>query len=1567
MADLSHITIDHAPNKTTYRVGDRFERYGMAVRAHYTDGTSSLTDFYSYSPTGALSTTHTQITVELSGKTATQSITVLPVPASGYFQGKYLGGAEYGGNPCVNAADLSVRFRNDPITLASGSYAMNLTLSYCSLMTDRESDLIKGLPKGWRTDWHRFLIQDGTDQSNRPIYKYIDGEGYAHRFSYNASTGSYHDPDAMGLTLDPTARTIADLQGNVLSFDPSGRLVSIASGSDPGCEKVIEYNSDGIRKIYDARDTGTYVKFSYQNSFIRYIRLYQGGEDPIKTYTLGGFPGQITSLEETVGNSTRTLYQYAVNDRDLLRRVVDCMTKYAWRITYAFDQGLNAYRMDSIRKGYMSGDTFAQHQATYFVSRDQDASFGGPNVRELTVSNEDDIRMSIMTDSEGGLVSVLERGQGADESSYYPLIPDEGKWLANEGPGPDKVSNSAAKGFFGELLVSGINISLADLGDSFDLKIAGWVRIDGHPNRARLSATSDDFACEQPIDINPRAYGVWQYFELPIERTFHGNSVRPIQSFTLSLRDADGCQIYAAAANLQMADRGKGKPSKLFFLNGGGTPVCFDEISQIRLYADQVICADIVSMGSPVYMTEADLLLTMRECRGQPGGGIAYFNGGRERMRYGYSIAGVTASGIEVPFLDRSHLNNNDIGAGSNWFFAELVEDRQRACYQFETGYYELISATRASDTHTFERETSRYDYQGRLILREARDGTKTRYEYFPDGRLRKSGVLAQDGESYSSVLYEATMAQDGKNVARVSREGVSRDFRYDSDDLLWKTIINSVQSGQTANTDFCRELSYDAFRDDVAGAMFKYGETIREEHSYSRPSQSYKTNHFGDIAGRLRVSHEISTRTTSLGIHDGSGYADVMTSQESAHSVTREYDNVHSHGGGYQSVGEAFDDYGFPTSISYGGVTMATFSYAENFASRYCSLLEEVTDLFSGRDVSIVYGDDNEVSSVQVGGFTISYYKDSGGLSCSEYVFGPNESYVCKADASQAFALEGSATVGPTLWSYSYDSLGRVSSKSDGAIPFGLTQTYSYSSDFPSRVSGYSLGGLLGLHYSESYSYGDAYGNLTGVSASSPSVSYGSSYQFDGLGRIVSETNNVLGISRTYQYESFGDHASGPVGRMVSFGNASMEYDEKGRLVQFGSNIYSYDHYGNRVSKNQVSYQWERGTLLSYCGLSRFEYDYRGLRSLKVDASGLTHEYFYDGERLVGEDVRDGGSTVRKLRYFYDLDGLCALRVIVGDTKSDYVCIRNPLGDIVALSEGHSIKVTYVYDAWGNHKAYDQYGVENTSPSFIGNVNPFRYRGYYFDSDTGLYYLRARYYDPEIGQFISPDDVSYMDFEAIGGLNLYAYCNYNPVMYSDPSGHSVLFFAVLGFCALLGVGAGLTIGGRLSGNETLTNIGDSIISTVEIIGGGALIATGIGGPLGMALLGTGVGSIANGLISTSKGEKFHAGWAGGQLSGSLSLIPYFGIPIGTFFGSVLTDLINSKYDFASVNLEKAWWSAVVAYGLSWFGNVVDYGVGKGLFESTTLLKFILSYEYALLGVANSIVNIFWPERRKAV
>ena len=96
---------------------------------------------------------------------------------------------------------------------------------------------------------------------------------------------------------------------------------------------------------------------------------------------------------------------------------------------------------------------------------------------------------------------------------------------------------------------------------------------------------------------------------------------------------------------------------------------------------------------------------------------------------------------------------------------------------------------------------------------------------------------------------------------------------------------------------------------------------------------------------------------------------------------------------------------------------------------------------------------------------------------------------------------------------------------------------------------------------------------------------------------------------------------------------------------------------------------------------------------------------------------------------------------------------------------------VEYKYDSWGNHAVLDANGADIASATHIGNLNPFRYRGYYYDTETGLYFLKTRYYDPEVGRFITIDDLSYADPEIIHGLNLYAYCGNNPVMYTDPTG----------------------------------------------------------------------------------------------------------------------------------------------------------------------------------------------------
>lgn len=130
--------------------------------------------------------------------------------------------------------------------------------------------------------------------------------------------------------------------------------------------------------------------------------------------------------------------------------------------------------------------------------------------------------------------------------------------------------------------------------------------------------------------------------------------------------------------------------------------------------------------------------------------------------------------------------------------------------------------------------------------------------------------------------------------------------------------------------------------------------------------------------------------------------------------------------------------------------------------------------------------------------------------------------------------------------------------------------------------------------------------------------------------------------------------------------------------------------------------------------------------------------------------------------------------------TSTTYYFQRNIQGDVVAIYDTNGNKVTeYAYDAFGNCT------ILSTTNSTIAHANPFRYRGYYLDAETGFYYLNARYYSPEWRRFISPDDTAYLDPETPNGLNLYCYCGNDPVNYADPSGHEPVAITV-GFGLLL-------------------------------------------------------------------------------------------------------------------------------------------------------------------------------------
>lgn len=225
-------------------------------------------------------------------------------------------------------------------------------------------------------------------------------------------------------------------------------------------------------------------------------------------------------------------------------------------------------------------------------------------------------------------------------------------------------------------------------------------------------------------------------------------------------------------------------------------------------------------------------------------------------------------------------------------------------------------------------------------------------------------------------------------------------------------------------------------------------------------------------------------------------------------------------------------------------------------------------------------------------------------------------------------------------------------------------------------------------------------------------------------------------------------------------------------KLISYNGTNLAYDEVGNPLRYRNNGLTWTKGRQLSSYSTTRFEYDGQGRRTKK---NSIVYTYDSRGRLIKSSDG---------LEFIYDVTGLTAVRY--GGTVYTYA--KDLQGNIVGLldSQGHLV-VEYFYDAWGNHIVRDDSGEVK-----IGEKNPFRYRGYYYDVETGFYYLQSRYYDPEVGRFITIDNIDYADPETINGLNLYAYCNNNPVMFVDHEGLLAISISLIAcgaaFLALFGV-----------------------------------------------------------------------------------------------------------------------------------------------------------------------------------
>ena len=270
--------------------------------------------------------------------------------------------------------------------------------------------------------------------------------------------------------------------------------------------------------------------------------------------------------------------------------------------------------------------------------------------------------------------------------------------------------------------------------------------------------------------------------------------------------------------------------------------------------------------------------------------------------------------------------------------------------------------------------------------------------------------------------------------------------------------------------------------------------------------------------------------------------------------------------------------------------------------------------------------------------------------------------------------------------------------------------------------------------------------------------------YTYNDLNLLESETIN--GETTKFVYDAYGNILEKGVvdeaGNIAEATKITYVYDNdtwKDLLTSYNGQSINYDAQGNPTSYLGHTLTWEKGRQLKRIDNNVYTYNANGVRVSK-NVNGVLHSFFLEGTKIVCEKWNNN-----VLIPFYDNEDIVCGIVY---NNVPYYFHRNLQDDIIAIVDkaGNTV-ARYAYDAWGAC-------IFASGESEIASINPFRYRGYYCDIETGYYYLQTRYYDPATGRFLNSDDIKYLGTtDSSIGFNLFSYCDNNPVNRSDVNGHS--------------------------------------------------------------------------------------------------------------------------------------------------------------------------------------------------
>ena len=615
---------------------------------------------------------------------------------------------------------------------------------------------------------------------------------------------------------------------------------------------------------------------------------------------------------------------------------------------------------------------------------------------------------------------------------------------------------------------------------------------------------------------------------------------------------------------------------------------------------------------------------------------------------------------------------------------------------------------------------TAEYSDDGSQLVSETNgNGQTTSYQYNGSRDL----VQTTDSNGTKVVSMENSL-NDRPSISYISGV-VSVNYDY-SNGLLNRINRGGYITGNATKQNQYYNMSYDSFGNMTEVSIGEDAEDARVLASYSYGSEN---NHLDSMTygngDSIEYTYDNLDRMTQETWDDGTSYLYMYNAEGALAQKIDATDETKVDNGTADAVNYQYDSLGrliYSSSAENGETIILT----EHLYDRQNRIDKQTYQLRNSDGTFTTYVSD------------YSYRADDGVLTYVDSVNGNFGDY-----------------------EFEYDDIARLSARNNHYFRQDYTYRNISSDQTTTQISNIAYskrdGGANFSPFSLAYTY-DALGNIKTITGTGIS-GQNASYVYDVQSQLTSAV--VDGKNYSYEYDTYGNirkAVENGTTHTYTYGDA----DWKDLLTAYDGQTITYDEIGNPTSYyngTRWAFDWEKGRQLvraeSDDHVIEYTYDMAGIRDSKT-VDGVEYNYL----TLDGKVVRQTwGSNV--LDIIYDNSGLpYALKY----NGAYYIYVLNQQGDVIRIVNSTGATVAeYRYDAWGN-VIY--------SNGSMAAINPIRYRGYYYDTETGFYYLQSRYYDPSIGRFINADSVTSTGQSFIGH-NMFAYCGNNPVIRIDTSGDS--------------------------------------------------------------------------------------------------------------------------------------------------------------------------------------------------